>query len=91
MSRLRLAAMVGLIVTVLLVPGAADARSPQKTPSVTARVSSAQQQLRKLPKSTWAKGRRAAVLRQIGQGEPGREAGRTARPQPGSTARGTRC
>ena len=65
MSHVRLAASVGLSVTALLVTGAADARPPQKSPSVTARVSTAQQQLRKLPKSTWAKGRRVAVLRQI--------------------------
>ena len=30
MSHLRLAAMVGLIVTALLVPGAADARPPRR-------------------------------------------------------------
>jgi hypothetical protein len=65
MSHLRLIAALGLGVTALLFTGAADARPAAKTPSVTSRVASAQQQLRKLPKSTWARGRRTAVLRQL--------------------------
>ena len=91
MSHLRLIAALGLGVIVLLFTGAADARPAAKAPSVTSRVSSAQQQLRKLPKSTWAKGRRSAVLRQLAK------ASRDAKRKPncaaaaGSTTRATRC
>jgi hypothetical protein len=74
MSRMRLAAMLGLGLTALLAPGAADARTqPKPSPSAAARVASAQKQLRAVPKNSWAKGRRTAVLRMLAK------AGRDAR------------
>ena len=74
MSRMRLAAMLGLSLAALLAPGAADARTqPEPSPSAAARVASAQKQLRAVPKNSWAKGRRTAVLRMLAK------AGRDAR------------
>jgi hypothetical protein len=75
MSRMRLAAMLGLSLTALLAPGAADASAQRKpSPTATARVAAAEKQLRAVPKNSWAKGRRTAVLRMLAK--TGRDARR---------------
>ena len=61
MSRLRLV-VLGLILVLLATSGSAEARKKKPPPSPTKRVATAQTLVRKLSRTSWAKGRRTAVL-----------------------------
>src|SRR6478672_10022897 len=59
----RLLCLLLLLPVVALPPAAAEGKKKRKPPTATARIVSAEKQVRKLPRKTWSKGKRTAVLK----------------------------